>query len=175
MNALTILSKHHKEWVGIVKGFGEVDYADDVVQDVYLRLHKYEYLEKIIKDGEPNRALMWIMLRNATHTNNKKYFKELICVDELRDVADEAPEVEKHEAYERLDARIKQEILNWHWYDTKLFTLYLKEDMSMRDIASETNISLTSIYNTLKNCKERLRENVGDDWEDFLNKDFELI
>jgi predicted DNA-binding protein YlxM (UPF0122 family) len=47
--------------------------------------------------------------------------------------------------------------------------------MSMRDIASETNISLTSIYNTLKNCKERLRENVGDDWEDFLNKDFELI
>jgi RNA polymerase sigma factor (sigma-70 family) len=175
MDALTILSKHHKEWVSIVKGFGEVDYADDVVQDVYLRLHKYEYLEKIIKDGEPNRALMWIMLRNATHTNNKKYFKELICVDELRDVADEAPEVEKHEAYERLDARIKQEILNWHWYDTKLFTLYLKEDMSMRDIASETNISLTSIYNTLKNCKERLRENVGDDWEDFLNKDFELI
>jgi predicted DNA-binding protein YlxM (UPF0122 family) len=90
-------------------------------------------------------------------------------------VADEAPEVEKHEAYERLDARIKQEILNWHWYDTKLFTLYLKEDMSMRDIASETNISLTSIYNTLKNCKERLRENVGDDWSDYLNNDFELI
>jgi len=54
-----------------VKGFAEVDYADDVVQDVYLRLHKYEYLEKIIKDGEPNRALMWIMLINAAKLLNK--------------------------------------------------------------------------------------------------------
>jgi DNA-directed RNA polymerase specialized sigma24 family protein len=175
MDALTILSKHHKEWVSIVKGFGEVDYADDVVQDVYLRLHKYEYLEKIIKDGEPNRGLMWIMLRNAAFEQNKKYSKELICVDELRDVADEESEVEKHEAYKRLDSKIKQEILNWHWYDAKLFTLYLEQDVSMRALSKMTNISIGSIFQTLKNCKERLRENVGDDWEDFLNKDFELI
>jgi predicted DNA-binding protein YlxM (UPF0122 family) len=45
----------------------------------------------------------------------------------------------------------------------------------MREIAEETDISLTSIFNTLKNCKERLKEAIGEDFEDYLNEDFELI
>lgn len=174
MDVLTILSKHHKEWVRIVNNFGETDYAEDVVQEVYLRIHKYNYNDKVIRDGEPNRALIWIMLRNATHDLNKSYHKELLPIDELKDIADEV-ELDKHECYERLDKRIQREIDSWHWYDTKLFNLYLNGEMSMRDMAQETGISLTSIFNTLKNCKERLRDNVGDDWTDYLNNDFELI
>jgi hypothetical protein len=34
---------------------------------------------------------------------------------------------------------------------------------------------LTSIFHTLKKCKDRLKESVGEDYEDFINKDFELI
>lgn len=45
----------------------------------------------------------------------------------------------------------------------------------MRDLAEETNISLTSIFITLKNCKDRLRDNVSEDYEDFINEDFDLI
>jgi hypothetical protein len=45
----------------------------------------------------------------------------------------------------------------------------------MRDIAKDSGISLTSIFNTLKNCKERLKEGVGEDYEDFSNNDFDLI
>jgi DNA-directed RNA polymerase specialized sigma24 family protein len=175
MDALTILSKHHKEWVGIVKGFGEVDYANDVVQDVYLRLHKYEYLEKIIKDGEPNRGLMWIMLRNAAFEQNKKYSKELTNIEYNKEIVYNEEYIEEQEGYNRLINNVYKEIDSWHWYDAKLFTLYLEQDVSMRALSKMTNISIGSIFQTLKNCKERLRENVGDDWEDFLNKDFELI
>jgi predicted DNA-binding protein YlxM (UPF0122 family) len=57
----------------------------------------------------------------------------------------------------------------------KLFNLYRESNLSMREIAEETDISLTSIFNTLKNCKERLREAIGEDFQDYLNEDFELI
>ena len=47
--------------------------------------------------------------------------------------------------------------------------------MSMRDIEAETNISLTSVFHTIKNCKTRLKKEVGEDIEDYFNKDYELI
>ena len=45
----------------------------------------------------------------------------------------------------------------------------------MREIAEETDISLTSIFNTLSNCKKRLKHSVGEDFDDYLNGEYELI
>ena len=45
----------------------------------------------------------------------------------------------------------------------------------MRKLASETGISLTSIFTTIKNCKNRIKENIGEDYQDYNNKDYELI
>jgi predicted DNA-binding protein YlxM (UPF0122 family) len=64
---------------------------------------------------------------------------------------------------------------NWHWYDSMLFKVYKEGNASMRDIAKDSGISLTSIFNTLKNCKERLKEEVGEDYTDFTNQDYDLI
>jgi predicted DNA-binding protein YlxM (UPF0122 family) len=47
--------------------------------------------------------------------------------------------------------------------------------MSIRKIAEETNISWVSIFNTLKKCKEELREIFKEDFEDYLNKDYDRI
>jgi hypothetical protein len=71
--------------------------------------------------------------------------------------------------------KVNSEINNWHWYDKMLFELYKDTGKSMRDIESDTGISLSSIFCTLKNCKESLKENVKEDYEDFINKDYELI
>lgn len=60
-----------------------------------------------------------------------------------------------------------------------LFMTYLegKEDKStsLRKLAKDTKIPLSSIVNTLTNCKERLRENVGEDYLDYINGNYELI
>jgi DNA-directed RNA polymerase specialized sigma24 family protein len=102
MDALKILADHHKEWVKIVRSFGEQDLAEDVVQDVYLRIVKYNYEEKILKDGKPNIALMWMMLRNRAFEINKTGSVQFLSLDEVRGVADEDSELDKHEALERL-------------------------------------------------------------------------
>jgi len=175
MDKLSKIAGKHSEWVSIVKSFGERNYADDIVQDVYLRIHKYNYLDRIVIEDKINTSLMWAMLRNATHDHNKKYKRELLPIDDLKNYAAELPEDDQFSSLERLHRKIRNEILNWHWYDTMLFTLYLERDLSMREIAKQANISLTSIFNTLKNCKQRLKDNVGEDWRDYLNKDFELI
>jgi DNA-directed RNA polymerase specialized sigma24 family protein len=102
MDALKILADHHKEWVKIVRSFGEQDLAEDVVQDVYLRIVKYNYEEKILKDGKPNIALMWMMLRNRAFEINKTGSVQFLSLDEVRGVADADSELDKHEALERL-------------------------------------------------------------------------
>lgn len=175
MDALRILADHHKEWVKIVRSFGEQDLAEDVVQDVYLRIVRYNYEERVIKDGKPNIALMWMMLRNRAFEINKTGSVQFLSLDEVRGVADQESNLKKHEALERLHIRIHKEMDNWHWYDSMLFKVYKEGNASMRDIAKDSGISLTSIFNTLKNCKERLKEEVGEDYTDFTNEDFDLI
>ena len=70
---------------------------------------------------------------------------------------------------------IDDELENWHWYDRKLFKLYRDTDMSMRDISSETNISLISIFHSIKNYKEILKEKFQKDYTDYIENDYNQI
>ncbi len=81
----------------------------------------------------------------------------------------------KHESLENIYDRVENEISSWDWYDQKLFRIYKDERKPMRQISEETGISLKSIFLTIKSCKERIRQSVGDDYTDFLNEEFELI
>jgi hypothetical protein len=47
--------------------------------------------------------------------------------------------------------------------------------MSIRKLAKETGISWVSIFNTLKKCKIDLRENFSEDYDDYINGDYERI
>lgn len=174
MDALTILSKYHKEWLNIVRLFGDNEFAEDIVQDVYLKVHQYNYQEKILIDGEPNRALMWILLRNTTYRENKIAPNDL-SIELVRDLSADELRVKKHESLETIYDKVEQEISRWDWYDQKLWKIYKDEQKPMRQISDETGISLKSIFLTLKSCKERIRQSVGEDYTDFINEEFELI
>jgi predicted DNA-binding protein YlxM (UPF0122 family) len=54
---------------------------------------------------------------------------------------------------------------DWHWYDKKIFALYHNTDMSIRTLAGETKISARSIFNTLKNARERIQEDCEDSYK----------
>jgi DNA-directed RNA polymerase specialized sigma24 family protein len=174
MNALNILSKHHKEWLNIVRLFGNDELAEDIVHDVYLKIHEYNYYQKILIDGEPNRALMWILLRNTTYRANKTASNDL-SIEVVRDLSGEEFELIKHESLDNIYERIEIEISTWDWYDQKMWKIYKDEGKSMRKISEDTGISLMSIFRTIKFCKDRIRQSVGEDYTDFLNNEFELI
>ena len=52
---------------------------------------------------------------------------------------------------------------------------YRDTNMSIRKIAAETKISWVSIFNTLKNAKNILKEKLKEDYEDYKNQDYERL
>jgi DNA-directed RNA polymerase specialized sigma24 family protein len=176
MEWLNIVAKEHKEWVKLVKSFGEDFFAEDIVQESYLRLHKYCKPENIIQDGKINKGFMYFVLRNLYLLHIKSEKKNaMVTISDLGVLKDESINQFKEESYNLLLDNIQKEVDSWHWYDKHLFTIYKDTDLSIRDIAKETTISSSSIFNTLKNCKNKIKTKFEEDFEDFKNEDYELI
>jgi RNA polymerase sigma factor (sigma-70 family) len=166
VKGLEQLAKHHREWTKIVQSFGSKE-PEDVVQDMYVRISQIEQCKWIGSNGI-NRAYIWITLRNIFLTSVKKQdiiYEELIQDDEQ----------EQNEAFEKLIKIINFEVDKWQEYDKLLFRTYIKTGMSLRDIAQQSHISLRSIFDTVKKCKDRLKDAVGEDYEDYKNLDYDKI
>ena len=175
-NWATILCKHHKEWVSIVKNFGEYNYAEDIVQEMYVRVHNSNAGDKVVVNGEPNRAYIWSILKNTFITYQKQKAKvHKVEINSLVHLSSEDTDIDYHNALNTIQENIETEMYRWHTYDRKLFEVHVQDHKSMRTIAAGTDISLKSIFNTIKNCKQRLRNEVGEDYEDLINGDYERI
>ena len=177
------LAENHKIWVRMVRGFGaDRDLAQDIVQSMYLRLYKYvEDKERIMyNDDEVNRFFVYVTLKNMYLTymssQNRYQWYEIreddVIDEDLKEfVFDEVMDT----AFDRLISKINDEMNTWHKYDRILSEKYLKSDYSLRDIATGSGISLTSIFNSMRENKRILKEKFQEDYEDFCNGDYNLI
>lgn len=182
---LEALGLKHKTWVGMAISLGCPPYlADDIVQDVYLRLHKYRETaeSKIIKEnGEINSFYMFGAIRNTFITTIKKENKYTSRSTLIRDnnnkdiieenelVADDGVDLEFEERYQDLMTDINKEVDSWGPYNSKLFNLYFKTDLSMRKIAGGTGIGLTHIFGSITKYRSAIQEKFSEDFSN-LNK-----
>ena len=177
MTVLHLLADYHKEWLKMAYKFGAGDYAEDIVQEMYIRLNRYiENPERIMYKGEPNKLFVWVTLRNMVRNfQNKKdllvYSGDMVEYDQ----AAEEYDMVQAEGFERLIDKIWDIMEDQHWYDQKMFEIYHTTNMSMRDIEKETGISLFSIFDTLRKSKEYVREKIQEDYEDLQNNEAERI
>jgi RNA polymerase sigma factor (sigma-70 family) len=191
---LEILTKKHSEWMSMAMSIcRDKNLAKDLVQDMYLRLNRYiDNPERIMKNDEVNSFFVYITLRNLFYdykkdknNNNSSFeeYKSYYTKDSDETVVakfatlpeDTETDDLMEEAYHKISEAIYKEVSTWHWYDEKLFKLYFLTDNSLRDIAKDTKISLTSIYNSCKNYKKIIEEKFGEDIEDFFNEDYDKI
>lgn len=170
------VAKHHKEWIKTIQKLGEKDFAEDIVQESYIALMKYADESKLIDNkGNVRKGYMLFTLRSLYYQfYNKKKLINKVSFDDCWELFDDS-NIEEQKAYNDICLLIDEEIDNWHWYDKKLFKLYRDTDMSMRDIASETNISLISIFHSIKNYKEILRQKFEKDYQDYITNDYNNI
>ena len=184
---LNILSKRHKEWVKMAKSFNLSDNdANEIVQEMYLRLYNYtKSVDKIMYNKEEvNTFYIYITLRNLFYSKFTNYGKsknkKLILfsdIDEdkfnslINQMVDDNQEyddnIKKKINLEQLCDKIDSIIEDWYWYDKKLTKLYFNTKMSMRDISKETKISLSSIFNTLTNAKEKIRNQTKEEYKKY--------
>lgn len=167
-NWLNIVAKEHKFFIEVVKSFGEQIYAEDIVQEMYLRIYKYTDEEKIVKNGEVNKGFIWFVLRNiyVDYCKQKSRIHK-VEINETVLAFDESDK--KTKAIDENYYKIEKEIDSWHWYDAKLFRLYRDSGMSMREIEQATKISLTSIFHTIKTCKAKINNALSGAYYDVLN------
>jgi hypothetical protein len=199
MEYLNIVHKRHNEWLAIVKSFGYSQYPEDIVQDMYIQLTKeiptrsledkrvnpkysgFTAEERAVdSEGNVNSTYIWLMLRKCYSNAYKKESKiPTTNVGEGFEFIVDSKDTDREIGFDNYRTKLEKEIDSWHHYDSMLFMTYLegKEDKStsLRKLAKDTKIPLSSIVNTLTNCKERLRENVGEDYLDYINGNYELI
>lgn len=175
---LAKVAERHKEWIAIVKSFGEYDYAEDLVQECYLTIYKYADESKIIRDGVVSRGYMYFTLRSLYYqyyNSKRKVSKISLDDDEFTLQIPNDSQMDEQIAFHKICTMIDDHIESWRWYEKKLFTLYRDSDLSIRGIASETNISWVSIFNTLKNAKQEIKDKFKEDYLDYKNKDYDRI
>ena len=172
------VAERHKEWVAIVKSFGEYDYAEDLVQECYLTIYKYADESKIIRDGVVSRGYMYFTLRSLYYqyyNSKRKISKVSIDDDEVTLQIPDASQMDEQIAFHKICTMIDEHIEGWRWYENRLFKLYRDSNLSIRGIAAETNISWVSIFNTLKNAKQEIKDKFEETYLDYKNKDYDRI
>lgn len=173
---LVKVAEYHQDWIKVVQSFGEYEVAEDIVQESYIALYKYADADKLIdENGKVRKGYVYFTLRSLFYQYyNKKKKVNKVDVDGCWELFDDS-NIEEHKAYNEICLLIDEEIKDWNWYDRKLFKLYRDTDLSMRDIAKETGISLISIFHSLKNHKAFLKEKFMKQYQDYITNDYNSI
>lgn len=171
---LKALAEKHDFWVAVVKSHGEEMYAEDIVQEMYIKLHDKVNESDITMDGKLCISFVYRVLKNMViDLQRQKKRRPKVSLDVLAEIEIEVDY--SNEPYARFLEKLDNEMTRWHWFDRILFTVYMNRKMSMREIADSTKISLMTIFTTIKNCKTKLKDSLGEDWEDWINEDYELL
>ena len=181
------LGKNHSLWIKMLINMG-CDYvtAQDLTQEMYLRMHRLITDQKKImyNDEEVNRFFVYIVLRNMysdyMKAKNKFVTFEYLETDSVEEQANdnfvqEMEDFDSQDGLEAISRAVNSEISSWRRYDAMLANMYFKGDLSLRDIANGSGISLTSIFNSVKKYKQRIRHLLMEDYEDYINGDWHLI
>ena len=195
------IASYHSKWISIVKGIGGDMYAEDIVQEMYIKIFKlvdkrgtHDFL---FNNGKLQDGYIFFTLRSILYAylgqknkhrkspiewliNNLDKDKENnpVTYGELTDdsyIYDEQGSSDRLEAEEKFLQKVDLESLNWEQYDRDIFNIYKDTGMSFRTMSKYTDISHTNIYHTVKRCKESLKDALQEDWEDLNNEDYELI
>jgi RNA polymerase sigma factor (sigma-70 family) len=172
------LAVHHELWIKMLVNLGcKTDVAKDLVQDMYLRMHRLVKDEsRIMYKDDVNRYFVWITLRNLYYSYLKdkrnSIFYEILENDE---VVESPYDIAEDDAFSAIMKQVENIISDWTVYDRRLFELYFIQGLSLRAISKGAKIGLTSIHNSILNQKAILREHLSEDLIDYFNQDFDKI
>jgi len=165
-DVLNILHDHQQTWLLIAARLlykDDEQTTQDIVQDMYIRVYDYIIEGKlqpnnVIINNKPHFGLIKIIiLRIIQHqaNNENRLPKDDNCV--LNNIVQD--EVEN---IEEITTRIEEILQDMHWFDRKLFNLYVKKFNSVRKLSKETKLGHVTVYNTIKKCRNNIKKKLNE-------------
>ena len=164
MTTLEKVASKHSDWLRIVKSFGcEGDKCEDICQEMYIKVHTLISNGTDISYGdEINHFYIYRILRSLFIDLCRKEAKiTKVNIEYLEKFVEE----EEIKEYKDIEGKMKQldTLLDEvYWYDRKVFDL-ISEGMSIAELSKKTNISYYSLYNTYRNVKTLIKQNI--EWD----------
>ena len=161
MTTLEKIAKKHKDWLRIVKSFGcDGDKCEDIVQEMYLKVHTLISNGTDISYGtEINHFYIYRILRSLFIDLCRKEAKiTKVNVEYLEKYIQEEEVIQ----YKDIEGKMKEldSVLDKiYWYDKKVFDL-ISSGMSIAELSKNSGISYYSLYNTYKNVKNIIKDNI---------------
>ena len=158
--------------VNFTKGYVGVEVAEDVVQEVFIRLLQLAEEGKVhfIQNGEVNFFFVYrscinlcIKLNKQKENLHKLNFGDMYELDEWLRQPENEYNYEEDVAYEQLLNSVKDQVEVIRWYDRMI--LEINQEMSISEMNRSIGISRDSIRNTLKQAKNEIRTNIQADYE----------
>lgn len=166
MKLLEKLSKRDKDWMRMAQSFGlDKETSRDLVQEMYLKLYEKTTYDKIkYGDDDVNTFYVYVTLRNLFYDRkrSKVSFVELKEDFEYEESSNDC----KHLLEEMLED-ISETIENLHWYDRKIFEIYYGNNETIRQLSEGSKISSSSIFNTLKNVRTKIKEKHKEKYQEY--------
>lgn len=174
--ALEELYTHHIKWINIVKKMGATDFnAEDLVMDMYIKVDEANRNTDI----KSISVYAYFVLRNLYYDYYKsKGKRNTINIDDIQlCLVDDFCMKTEEEQSNKIDVLYKAKYkLDWvndgtSWYNNRVVDLHygyidnkgkLHKGISMRELSRETGITLSSIFNTIKNFRIKLKEQLNE-------------
>lgn len=175
---LSKLAEKHNDWIDIVKSYGVGYDAEDIVQDMYIEIHKYSSEDLVIKkDGSVNVPYVFQALKHLIYKRHKKRekrreseypYKKIFespknkasrQQDCLNGYERSVSREEKELAFNDFTQTVKEALKNHHWYYERLYHHYTDvSNPSIRTLAKEIGVGYWVIDNDLKVVKKIIKE-----------------
>ena len=161
MTTLEKIAQKHKDWLRIVKSFGcKNEYCEDIVQTMYIKVHTLLSNGTDISYGdEINHFYIYRILRSLFIDLCRKESKiTKVNVEYLEKFVQEE-ELKEYKDIEGKKKQLDSVLDKIYWYDKKVFDL-ISGGMSIAELSKNSGISYYSLYNTYKNVKNLIKENL---------------
>lgn len=166
MELLQLLAARHNDWLNMAYSFGlHTEDAEDLVQDMYVKMHDFSSAERIQYNDDINTFYVYITMRNLFYDKKKKEVPT-VNIDALHYLP-EAEEENDKEALEFLLEKMNKCLDQEHWYNRKIFEIYYGKGETIRELSKGSKISSSSIFNTIKNVRETIKEYCEKEYKDY--------
>lgn len=175
MCILSILARHHKKWINIVENFGaNPAISEDIVQETYIKILGMKDRAKMLyNEADVNHFYMYLTLRSVYIDYCRK--NRPVNEDSFVDLEQIDVDMDREMAFERLYQKVIDKINGFGKYGSILSQMYFKTDYSLRNLSEMSEIGMYSLYNSIKKYRKAVQDDLGEDFEDFKNGDYDKI